>query len=185
MIIIVKIIKVAVENKGKYRQAKVSYEETATGKVTSKTLLSFVHEDVFNLVTAAQMDDVFTVELTKEAGKDGKEYWQWVSATKGESAPASATASSKTGTTAVSAPRNTYETPEERAQKQVYIVRQSSITAALTLLLNTGEAKKPAQTTVQNVIDVAKQFEKYVFGQDAMTAIMNMANDLPEEPEVD
>lgn len=184
MIITIKIIKVAIENKGKYRQAKVSYEETGSGKVTSKTLLSFLHEDVFNKITNASMDDVFTIEMAKEAGKEGKEYWQWITATAGEAAPPAATASGKTGTTAISSPRNTYETPEERAQKQVYIVRQSSITAALTFK-SIWEAKKPAQTTVEDIIAVAKQFENYVFGVDAMTAITSMANDLPEEPEVD
>ncbi len=181
MIITIKIIKIATENKGKYQQAKVSYEETGTGKVTSKTLLSFLHEDVFKTITNASMDDVFTIEMQKEPGKDGKEYWQWITATKGEAAPPSATSVGKTGTVASSSPRNTYETPEERAQKQVYIVRQSSLGHAI----ETIKVGSKTQPNPNEVVELAKFYEKYVFGLDAMTAITSMANDLPEEPEVD
>lgn len=177
MAITIKIIKIAVENKGKYQQAKVSYEEVGSGKVTAKTLLSFVHPEVFKTVTTAQVDDVFSVSLEK----DDKGYWQWTAATKGDAPAQAANGPSKTGTTTVSSPRSTYETPEERAQKQVYIVRQSSITNAIqTLAINNKAALNP-----EAVIDLAKKYEKYVFGLDAMTAITSMANDLPEEPEVD
>jgi hypothetical protein len=181
MNITIKIIKIATENKGKYQQAKVSYEETNTGKVTSKTLLSFLHEDVYKVITNASMDDVFTIEMQKEAGKDGKEYWQWVTVTKGEAVASTAASSSKGSSTANTSPRNTYETPEERAQKQVYIVRQSSIGHAL----ETIKIGSKTQPNPQDVVDLAKFYEKYVFGVDAMTAITNMANDLPESPEVD
>jgi hypothetical protein len=175
MNITIKVIKVAVENKGKYQQAKVSYEEVGSGKVTAKTLLSFVHPEVFKLVTKANQDDVFSVSLEK----DDKGYWQWTNATAGEAVQVAAP--TKTGTTAVSSPRSTYETPEERAQRQVYIIRQSSLANAIQTLA-IGSKTQPKQ---QDIVDLAKFYENYVFGKDAMTAITSMANDLPEEPEVD
>ncbi|UOF80634.1 hypothetical protein [Caudoviricetes sp.] len=55
-------------------------------------------------------------------------------------------------------PKSTYETPEERAKKQVYIVRQSSITNAINL--------KGSKATVAEILDVAKQFESFVFGEE-------------------
>ena len=62
---------------------------------------------------------------------------------------------------ATPAPRNTYETPEERSIKQRYIVRQSSITNAINLF----ELDKKRVPTVQDIIAVARQFEDYVFGK--------------------
>lgn len=63
--------------------------------------------------------------------------------------------------------RSNYETPEERATKQVYIVRQSSLTAALKLAelqQATGNEYLPDEATI---IESAKLFEDYVFGRDA------------------
>ena len=58
-------------------------------------------------------------------------------------------------------PKSTYETPEERAKRQVLIVRQSSLSSAIELLKT--DKKSP---TVPEVLQVAKQFEAYVFGND-------------------
>lgn len=52
-------------------------------------------------------------------------------------------------------PKSTYETPEERAKKQVYIVRQSSISAAIAYI---GKA-----ATIEQLLTTAKAFEAYVF----------------------
>ncbi len=51
--------------------------------------------------------------------------------------------------------KSTYETPEERAKKQVYIVRQSAINAAIALV--------DKNVSVSTVLDIARQFETYVF----------------------
>jgi hypothetical protein len=57
-------------------------------------------------------------------------------------------------------PKSTYETPEERAARQVLIVRQSSISSAVEFAV-AHKVKDP-----QEVIAIAKQFEDYVFGND-------------------
>lgn len=71
-----------------------------------------------------------------------------------------------------------YETPEERAKKQVYIVRQSSITAALSYFT----LNKTAKASTEDILAVAKEFEKYVFAMeevDPVEKIVNMDDDIP------
>lgn len=90
-------------------------------------------------------------------------YNQWTNATKG-AAPAGGTINSsaapRSGTPATTAPKSNYETPEERAKKQVYIVRQSSISSAISALAIGSKAK----LDIKEVIDYAKQIEEFVFG---------------------
>lgn len=103
-------------------------------------------------------------------------YNQWTAATKSDgSAPnvgtinsASPTyapnpAGARPGMTTTASPKSTYETPEERAKKQIYIVRQSSISNAVDLL-SVGQKSPP---DVKAVLEAAKQFEDYVFGTNA------------------
>ena len=64
------------------------------------------------------------------------------------------------------------ETKEERAARQVYIIRQSSLSTAVELL---GQGK-----SVDEVIKVAKQFETYVFDKSSsVNAINNIEDDIP------
>lgn len=56
-----------------------------------------------------------------------------------------------------------FESKEERARRQVYIVRQSSITSALDLLKHNVDGA--AAVSVDDVIRTARQFEAYVFEQ--------------------
>lgn len=133
----------------KYQVAEVAYKDHE-GKVSGKKIMSFVNKDVFNQVSKAKGGDVFDVTLAK----DDAGYWQWTSIT--------ALTGITTNTNAPKAnasPKSTYETPEERAQKQVYIVRQSSLTNAIALANATGDKL----ATPESIIAVAKQFEAYVF----------------------
>src|SRR5512135_3771254 len=116
--------------------------------------MSFVNPVVFNAVSEAQAGEVFTIESEKDANG----YWQWTKATKGasQSVPKSPQASG------VPTPRSTYETPEERAKKQIYIVRQSSVSSAIELLAANGGKKN----TKEEVVELAKYFEAYVFGEE-------------------
>ena len=131
------------ESKGKYNQLTVDYTDVGSGKEHSYKLMSFVNKDAYTLLKSAKSGDVFDVVTNK----NDKGYWTWESVSPAGSKP-------KTNP----APRSTYETPEERAQKQIYIVRQSSLTNAISLL---GSKAK-----VEQVISVARQFEQYVFGLD-------------------
>lgn len=60
-----------------------------------------------------------------------------------------------------SSPKSTYQTAEERAQVQVYIVRQSTITQAINYFKDFDE-----RATIEDVIELAKRFEAHVFGNE-------------------
>jgi hypothetical protein len=150
----VEVIKVDVENKGKYRLAKVTHK-TAEGKVDARTLPSFVYQDVFKTFSEAQPGDVFSVSAKKVLNeKDGKEYWQWV-----EVEPAGK-ADGGIVKEAVKAARSSYETPDERAKRQVYIVRQSSISNAIALAA--ARAPKGSEASLEEILAIADQFAGYV-----------------------
>lgn len=147
----VEVLSVSVEDKGKYKMAEVAYKGS-DGKVTSKKLMSFNYPDVFKAFIDAKQGNTFSVEMQKNE----KGYWDWVSASAG-----AATSKSAPSVSGNPSPKSTYETAEERANRQVLIVRQSSLSNAIEFLgLNTK--KVPA---VQEVVEVAKFFEDYVFGK--------------------
>jgi hypothetical protein len=103
-------------------------------------------------------------------------YETWVAASKvSAGASASVPASSHTPT---KAPTSTYATKEERAQTQVYIVRQSSITAAINLL-SIGAKSPPSQA---DILITAKGFEDHVLGsteKERAVDFDNFEDDIP------
>jgi len=149
----IEVIKADVESKGKYKQVTVSYKQD--GKVQSRFLVSFGdYKHVYDKMVEATQGDLFDIELKKVAGKDGVERWQWVNAT--------VTGKAGVGTNKPSAgvstsPRSSFETPEERAKRQVYIVRQSSISNAIDFL----KGGKNLQT--DDILACARIFEAFVF----------------------
>ncbi len=152
------ISNVNVVNKGKYTLAEVSYL-TQEGKQEKKNVASFGNKELYKTFTEAKSGEVYEVTL----GKNDKGYWEFTTATRSTSAPVSKTSATAT-------PRSTYETPEERANRQVLIVRQSSVSSAISLL-SIGAKSAPK---VDDVIEVAKRVEAFVFGRE----------DLPHVPQV-
>lgn len=138
--------KTDVENKGKYSMAVVHYDQDGQSK--EKKLMSFTFPDVYKTLVNANVGDAYDIK----AEKDGK-FWNWVQATVVVGAGASA---SSNGTTTTTTTRGGWETPEERAVKQVYIIRQSCLSTAATLLAGKGKAS--------DVVEMAKHFEAYVHG---------------------
>jgi hypothetical protein len=170
-----------------YQVVEVTYKNLSfQGKVESRKIMPFgTTADTAKALKDAQKGDLF--EIT--AVKNDKGFNDWTAAvpsSEGAPSPAPAQARSYPTASAPSAPvaKSTYETPEERAKRQVFIVRQSSITAALTFLNNTmmGTAKE-LYTTI-DVLAVAKEFENYVFGLEippkAPASVDEDMDDLPE-----
>lgn len=148
----IEVVDVKVENKGKYRLATVTYKGPQ-GKVDAKKLMSFTFKDVFKTLSEAKQGDIFEVKSVKNE-KSG--YWDWTEvAGQGKNLSAETKFDG-----AVKATKSTYETSEERAKRQVYIVRQSSITAAIELFKANGSN---GPLTEEDVIASAKKFEEYVF----------------------
>lgn len=144
----IEIVSVSVEEvprpsgKGSYQKASVAYKNSE-GKLEAKPLMDFAcPKDVWEKITAAKQGDTFSIEREKDA----KGYWAWTAVTRQDGMVA-------TPSKAVTKP--TYETPDERLQRQIWIVRQSSLSTAVALL---GEKAK-----LDDVLKTASIFVDFVF----------------------
>lgn len=160
---LVKVVSVSREDvankngKGTYGKLTVAYRNDQA-KLAEKSLLSFTNPAVFKAFEKAQAGEEINVKSEKVG-----DYWNWTGIlAEGESAPSTNTMQSST-TTKVTG--SNYETKEERALKQRYIVKQSSISAAVAIL-TTGAKTAPS---VKDVIALANEFVEYVFADDTMT----------------
>jgi len=158
----IQFIDVSVEDKGKYKMAEVTFKDIAKGQTSSKKLMSFSNPVVYKTLVDAKKGEVYTIEMQK----NDKGFWDWVAAGIATSVNTGSTGSPEpstkaSGSTGYASPKSTYETPEERAKKQVYIVRQSSLSAAIDTLKTDKKNPTPAE-----VIAVAKEYEAFVFGID-------------------
>ncbi len=132
-----------------YVQLELAYKDLAQNKVASKKIMPFgATAPVHKTLSDAANGNVFTVKSIKN---ETSGYWDWVEVK--QAAPGSET------TKATPTPKSTYETPEERAKKQVYIVKQSSLSAAIQLL-SVG-AKTPPDAA--SVLSTAQKFTDWVF----------------------
>jgi hypothetical protein len=136
-----------------FEQLEVAYKNDQ-GQTQSKKLVSFSNPEVFKVAKTWEKGAVVDIRAIKNE-KTG--YWDWVGFGQGDAPVATTTGS--TAPTRVTG--STYETKEERAARQILIVRQSSISSAVELL---GPGK-----SVADIIATAKQFEEYVFGQENNT----------------
>jgi hypothetical protein len=150
---LIKIVNVSVETvpsgKGRsYEKAVVMYD--ANGREQKFTLMSFTNPAVFKAIKDSTPGQEFEVVV----GKNDKGYDTWTSV----NAVAAGSVSSAAPRTATVA-KSTYETPEERKLKQLYIIKQSSISNALAYYKDTiGEP-----VTVEKVIETAQQFVDWIY----------------------
>lgn len=149
--------------KGSYQVADVAYKnKTFQDKLEGKKLMSFAQKDVYGILSQAKFGEVYTVSRSKNE----KGFWDWVAVQQGSTgapAAAPATAGGPAVRAATPSPKSTYETPEERAARQVMIVRQSSISNAVAMVAASGDKKAANPETI---VAIARQFEDYVFGKD-------------------
>jgi hypothetical protein len=158
------IYKVSIETKptakGSYKCATVSGKDLSANRPFEKKVMSFGPSERAFLVLAQNLSGgKFTIEQDKL-----NDFWTWINMTPSEGVAASPPASSSyqaAPSTNKAADNNRFETSDERQAKQRYIVRQSSLSNALTFLELCG-SKKPL---VAEVIGIAKQFESYVFDE--------------------
>jgi hypothetical protein len=164
--------------KGSYQVADVAYKNnTFQGKVEGKKVMSFgASAQAFKVLAIAQPGETYEVTIVK----NDKGYNDWTNLQKVDGAAApqqqAAPAASKPGSVANASPRSTYETPEERAAKQVYIVRQSSIASAIAAL---SVGSKTA-VKKEDVLTLAKDFESYVFGKAVADGGATGFDDIPD-----
>ena len=153
----------AAKNGRNYQSIEVTYK-AENGQVANKKLMSFSNPSVFNHIKGLSKGAVLNVTTTKDAAG----YWQWTGIGDDNVADTTQTKPAATGGGRVTG--SNYETKEERAARQVYIIRQSSISSAVELL---GQGK-----SVDEVLSVAKQFEAYVFAKDPIAEINDLEDDV-------
>ena len=133
---------------GTYEKATVVYKGYE-GKLESKALMGFATpKEVWETVVKAKKGDTFSVEREKDPS--GK-YWNWVAINRQDMPVKTNAVPSKP----------TYETPDERAQRQVYIIRQSSIASAV--------AMHGPKANVNDVLKTATLFVDFVMQQSMET----------------
>ena len=162
----------AAKNGRSYQSIEVTYKGT-DGKVSSKKLMSFSNPSVFKAISGMNKGDQVDVVTTK----DDAGYWQWTGINDGaSSAPAQTTQGASTPTTTRVTGSN-YETADERAARQRLIVRQSSLSAAVSIL--TVGAKTVDKEAVKNL---AQELTDWVFETKPLT-IAKLDADIADIPD--
>lgn len=163
--------------KGNYTELTVDFRNLVTDKVGSRKILSFKFPDVFAALKDAQPDSEWTVNDVKnqESG-----YFDWVGIKPGvevgsESVPTTSSTGGSQPPRAKSptAPQREWEDREERARRQVLIVRQNALSNAVTLM---GVGAKES-----DVLRIAETFFDWSFRikDDAVSAYLSEADDVP------
>lgn len=154
----------AAKNGRSYQSIEVTYKNDQ-GQTQSKKLMSFSNPTVFNHIRDLNKGDALNVTTEKDANG----YWQWTGIGGDNAVSETKQATPATGGRVTG---SNYETKEERAARQILIVRQSSLSSAVELL--------GAGTSIEDVIATAKQFEAYVFARSTgIDAINELEDDIP------
>ena len=164
------------KNGREYQSVEVMYKNDQ-GQAQNKKLMSFANPSVFKAAQAWNKGDVVHVSTEK----DTNGYWQWtavgnadsVSDKRSDDAPATQGNAAKPATRVSG---SNYETKEERAVRQVMIVRQSSLSNAVATLGIEG-----SKATANDVINLAKLYEQFVLAGKALETpdITNEPSDIP------
>jgi hypothetical protein len=150
-----------------YQEIDVTYK-TENGQVSNKKIMSFSNPSVFNHLKDLTKGEVVHVTTVKNA----KGYWDWTGVGSEGDAPVATQSKPATAQAGGRVTGSNYETKEERAARQILIVRQSSLSSAVELL---GPGK-----SVEEVLAIAKQFEDYVFAKSTgIDAINELEDDIP------
>ena len=140
-------VTVSTVNQGKknYQIAEVVYTSDR-GENKNKKIMSFGNPAVF-AVLSKQPRGWHNVET------EGAPYYNWSSIeAANDAAPAADVV--KSGTVS----KSTYETAEERKIKQLYIIKQSSISNAIEFM-----SKQGGEFDVNDVLGVAQKFVDYIY----------------------
>jgi hypothetical protein len=150
----------------KWGKAVVLYDYN--GNARKQNVMSFSNPDVFKKV-----QELVGQTVDVEVGKNDKDFTEWRSI-QASGAEVKSAASGSAPATRVSG--SNYETKEERAARQVLIVKQSSLSAAVASLTPGSKSALDPKT----VLDLAQQYTDWVFGADEKEgSIEEMTDDIP------
>lgn len=139
--------------KGRTGYQKMTVNYSAKGEPKQKTIMSFSNPTAYNTIKGLAENDEIEVTFVKD-----DKYFNWATVERVGSTPQGSVQEPKEGTSKSppAARTSTYETPEERAKKQVYIIKQSCLAQAVTALGEIGDAP------VKMYTDMADQFVAWV-----------------------
>jgi hypothetical protein len=161
----VQIVNVDVEvgKPGPKGWSKAVVDYMVNGQNRKQNIMSFTNPQVYKDVTSGKFTgEAVEVSITKNA--KGYDEWAAIQSTNSTSAAPAAPQSGQATVSPASATRVTgsnYETPVERARRQVLIVRQSSLTAALKFL----EMQERPVPDTSEVLKIAQEFTDWVFDE--------------------
>jgi len=150
------------KTKKPYEFLEVAYKNLSfQDKPEVKKVMPFAYKEVMDVLKGAVKGDVFTVTRDKNDGG----FWDWISIQQGEQEVATPTAGAKPVSAQPS--KGTWETPEERATKQLYIIRQSCLAQAV----NTAAigAKPGVVIDTKALLDLAQVYVDFIVGVGANT----------------
>ena len=147
-----------VKGKTKYSKATVAY--IYNGEQRTQNIVDFANPSIFKQVQELIGQEV-EVTLTKNAQNFNE--WSAVEVLGNQTSAASSGFAETPKTTRVSG--SNYETAEERAKKQVYIIKQSSISNAIDLYSNTGFERNES-FNVEDILRTAQQFTDWVLSNE-------------------
>jgi hypothetical protein len=145
--------------------SKAVVDYMVNGQTRKQNIMSFTNPQVYKDVTSGKFTgETVEVSITKNA--KGYDEWAAISLAGASNAGSVASATPPASGSATAPTRVTgsnYETPVERARRQVLIVRQSSLTAALAFLKETERLGPdvPAEAVTQ----MAQHFTDWVFDE--------------------
>ena len=153
---------------GTYQGARLTYRgidgKVADQNFTSQTLK--FNLSISNALSNLKVGDNIKITKVKEG-----EFWnvKQITLEDAQTVQNAAPSNGKSYAASSAAPakaeyKSTYETPEERAVKQVYIVKQSSISSAINVLA-IGAKTKP---TTEEVLELANKFADFVLAKPPM-----------------
>jgi len=159
----------------------VNYRNVETDKNGSTRIPDFSAPDAFNALKNAAPDSTWEVKI-QATEKGGQKYFNWVGAQPIEGGTVSEAEKKAPAARYTSQTSRDWETREERHARQRLIVRQSSVTAAITIEHCRGNQG------LDVILKTAEQIEDWVFrtggtGQavlgDVTKALMEMKDDVP------
>ena len=153
MKVTIKDVSIEWVTKGKTKYGKPSVAYTHNGEQRSQNIMSFANPSVFKEVQELVGQ---TVEVTLTKNAQGYNEWSAITP-EGAGAPTAVPTSTATRVTG-----SNYETAEERAKKQVYIIKQSSISNAIEIAKTDGIG-----VSVSGVLDIAQQLTDWVLSNES------------------
>jgi len=148
---------VTIDNRGKFKLATVNYQNSE-GKIETKNVASFGNKELYETLSNAKTGDAFDVQFNK----NDRGYWEFTSAVPLDAGTVTINKPVAGKATATPVTKSSYETSEERAARQKFIIKQSSIANAIAVL-TIGAKTAPAAA---DVLKLADFFVGYVMEKD-------------------